>query len=96
MPTPSPAGTSPKAFASELVKLLVQVAWADHDVAATEAETLLAFARRNGLGESELKGLGDMLAGRIPLAPPNLGVLKQRRDREMLTSCMTRSCLRAI
>jgi uncharacterized tellurite resistance protein B-like protein len=79
MPTPSPAGTSPKTFASELVKLLVQVAWADHDVAATEAEALLTFARRSGLGDTELKALGDMLAGRVPLAPPNLGLLKQRR-----------------
>jgi uncharacterized tellurite resistance protein B-like protein len=68
-----------KAFASELVKLLVQVAWADHDVATAEAEALLAFARRQGPSPAELEALRNMLAGRTPLAPPNLGLLKERR-----------------
>jgi uncharacterized tellurite resistance protein B-like protein len=70
---------SPKAFASELVKLLVQVVWADHDVAPSEAEALMVFARRSGLPEAELTALQAMLTGRAPLAPPNLGMLKQRR-----------------
>jgi hypothetical protein len=48
-------------------------------VAAAEADTLLAYARRSGLSESELKSLSDMLSGRAPLAPPNLGLLKERR-----------------
>jgi len=66
-------------FTSELVKLLVQVAWADHDVAPAEAEALLAFARRRGLSTEEQSLLQDMLAGRAPLVPPNLGLLKPRR-----------------
>lgn len=66
-------------FASELVKLLLQVAWADHEVAPAEAEALLAFARRNSLPEAELLGLQAMLTGRAPLSPPNLGLLKERR-----------------
>jgi uncharacterized tellurite resistance protein B-like protein len=66
-------------FASELVKLLLQVAWADHDVAPAEAEALMAFARRSGLKPDELASLSAMLSGRAPLAPPNLGVLKARR-----------------
>lgn len=66
-------------FASELIKLLVQVAWADHDVAASEVETLVAFARRSGLEEAQIAGLTAMLEGRAPLQPPNLGLLKQRR-----------------
>lgn len=73
------ASASSKVFALELVKLLIQVAWADHDVAAAEAEALLAFARRNGLSETEMTSLSDMLSGRAPLAPPNLGLLKERR-----------------
>lgn len=68
-----------KVFALELVKLLVQVAWADHDVAPAEANALLAFARRSGFGDDELSGLSAMLTGRAPLAPPNLGLLKERR-----------------
>jgi uncharacterized tellurite resistance protein B-like protein len=76
---PSQAGVSNAQFSSELVKLLAQVAWADHDVAPSEAEALLAFARRSGLPEAELKALQAMLTGRAPLAPPNLGLLKARR-----------------
>jgi uncharacterized tellurite resistance protein B-like protein len=76
---PSGSNVRPQAFVSELVKLLVQVAWADHDVAPQEAEALLSYARRNGLPEAELASLQEMLAGRTPLAPPNLGLLKQRR-----------------
>lgn len=68
-----------KAYAIELVKLLVQVAWADDDVAPEEGQALLAFARRSGLGDDELQGLAAMLTGRAPLAPPNLGLLKERR-----------------
>jgi len=66
-------------FASELVKLLLQVAWADHEVAPAEAEALLAFARRSRLPEPELQALQAMLTGRAPLTPPNLGLLKRRR-----------------
>ena len=75
----SSAAVPPKVFALELVRLLVQVAWADHDVAPAEAETLLAFARRSGLDEQALADLSAMLAGGAPLAPPNLGLLKERR-----------------
>lgn len=75
----TPPAASPQVFALELVKLLVQVAWADHDVAPEESQALLAFARQRGLGEAELTALSAMLAGRAPLLPPNLGLLKQRR-----------------
>ncbi len=66
-------------FASELVKLLLQVAFADHEVAPAEAEALLAFARRSSLPARELEALQAMLTGRAPLLPPNLGLLKARR-----------------
>ena len=68
-----------RAFALELVKLLLQVVWADHDVAPAEAEALLGFARRSGLSDDEQQSLAAMLSGRAPLAPPNLGLLKARR-----------------
>jgi len=71
--------SSAAGFASELIKLLVQVAWADHDVAAAEAEALVAFAKRQGLPQHELDALQAMLTGRTPLIPPNLGLLKPRR-----------------
>jgi uncharacterized tellurite resistance protein B-like protein len=75
----SPSREPNKAFALELVRLLLQVAWADHDVAPAETEALLAFGRRSGLSQNELEELADMLAGRAPLVPPNLSVLKTRR-----------------
>jgi hypothetical protein len=68
-----------RAFALELVKLLLQVVWADHDVAAAEAEALLSFARRSGLSDDEQRSLSAMLSGRAPLIPPNLALLKPRR-----------------
>jgi uncharacterized tellurite resistance protein B-like protein len=74
-----PPSVSQAEYASELVKLLVQVAWADHDVAPAEVETLLGFARSNGLAQEELDSLQAMLTGQAPLVPPNLGLLKQHR-----------------
>jgi uncharacterized tellurite resistance protein B-like protein len=73
-------GDLPEAtFASELLKLLVQVAWADGEVAPAEREALLNYARRSGVSESELASLNAALTGRAPPAAPNLGLLKQRR-----------------
>jgi len=66
-------------FAFELVKLLLQVAWADDDVALKEADALLAFGRRSQLSEEQLELLADCLAGKTPLPPPHFGLLKERR-----------------
>jgi hypothetical protein len=78
MASDTPAVT-PRTFALELVKLLLQVVWADHDVAPAEADALLAFARRSGLTDAEQADISAMLSGRAPLALPNLGLLKARR-----------------
>jgi hypothetical protein len=89
---PSRPDVPPGTFASELVKLLLQVAWADHDVAPQEAEALMGFARHEGLEAEELEQLSAMLSGKSPLSPPNLGLLKERRTdtlravRELLLS----------
>jgi uncharacterized tellurite resistance protein B-like protein len=77
--TSAPPSVSPTVFASELVKLLLQVVWADHDVSPEESRALLEFARRSGLPEAEIAQLSECLAGRAPLSPPNLGLLKARR-----------------
>lgn len=75
----APAEVASKTFTLELVKLLLQVVWADHDVAPAEAEALSAFARRRGLSDAEQAEVAAMLSGRAPLTPPNLGLLKSRR-----------------
>jgi len=66
-------------FSFELLKLLLQVAWADDDVAQEEADALLAYGRKSLLSQDKLELLGQCLAGRAPLPPPNLGFLKERR-----------------
>lgn len=66
-------------FGFELLKLLLQVAWADDHVATEEAEALLEFARKQNLAPDQVQLMSDCLAGRAPLPPPNLGFLKQRR-----------------
>lgn len=75
----APSGAASGAFASELVKLLVQVAWADHDVAEAEIQLLMGYAQRQGLPGEEQQQLHAMLSGKAPLSPPNLGLLKTRR-----------------
>jgi uncharacterized tellurite resistance protein B-like protein len=79
MTTPKPSAIAGEQFAFELLKLLLQVAWADDDVAPEEADALLAYARKSLLSQDKLELLGQCLAGRAPLPPPNLGFLKERR-----------------
>ena len=66
-------------FALEVIKLLLQVAWADDEVAPEEAELLIAQAGRAGLAEEQIAELRTYLSGDAPLPPPNLGRLKERR-----------------
>lgn len=70
---------APDQFAFELMKLLLQVVFADDEVAHEEQATLLAFGRAHGLGEEQLETLSTCLAGKAPLPLPNLGFLKTRR-----------------
>ncbi|MBX3182514.1 MAG: hypothetical protein KF915_07790 [Polyangiaceae bacterium] len=66
-------------YSLELVKLLLQVVWADHEVSAEEASRLRDFAREQGLGEAQLTELDGYLQGSAPLPPPNLGMLRAHR-----------------
>jgi uncharacterized tellurite resistance protein B-like protein len=66
-------------FALEVVKLLLQVVWADGEVASEEAEALHDYAVRSGVGRAEIELLDACLTGDAPLPPPNLGLLKSRR-----------------
>jgi uncharacterized tellurite resistance protein B-like protein len=63
----------------EVVKLLLQAVFADHEVAAEEAEALHDYAVRAGVSAAELETLDLCLAGQRPLVPPNLGLLKSHR-----------------
>jgi uncharacterized tellurite resistance protein B-like protein len=70
---------APGQFAFELLKLLLQVAWADDDIQREEADALLAYGRKNQLTAEQLDLLAACLAGKAPLPPPNLGFLKTHR-----------------
>ncbi len=66
-------------YSLELVKLLLQVVWADHEVSSEEASRLRGFAADQGLSEAQLTELDGYLRGSAPLPPPNLGLLRERR-----------------
>jgi len=66
-------------FAFELLKLLLQVAWANDEIADQEAAALRAFANKSQLSPEQQAFLAEWLSGSAPLPPPNLGYLKDHR-----------------
>jgi uncharacterized tellurite resistance protein B-like protein len=66
-------------LALEIVKLLLQAVFADHEVATEEAEALHDYAVKSGVPRGEIETLDACLAGQQPLMPPNLGLLKGHR-----------------
>ncbi len=71
--------------AREILKLMIQAAWADHEVQTEEAEALMAAAAKIKLGEQELKDFKASIAGQKPLPAPDLGLLRAYKT-EALTS----------
>ncbi len=67
----------------ELVKLLVQVAWADHELAQEEVTTIRHLARALDTSPAFRRDLEDWLRGQQKLPPPDLALLRQDRDRVM-------------
>ena len=67
-------------FDNEVVKLLLQVAWADDEVDERETQMILGLGRSWGVPEPELKVLMDRLAQGLPLPQPNLALLRTRPD----------------
>src|SRR5258706_524600 len=76
---PSSAPDPNPNFAFEIIKLLLQVAWADHEVASDEAQALRDFAKQSGVSEAELATLEACLSGQERLPVPNLGMLREQR-----------------
>lgn len=72
----------PVAF--ELLKLLVQVAWADHQLHEGEVEGLLHLADALLPSDEKLAEVEAWLAGRAPLPPPDLQRLAGHGDAVML------------
>lgn len=72
----------PVAF--ELLKLLVQVAWADHKLHRDEIETMLHLADALLPSDERLAEVEAWLEGREPLPAPNLAVLREHPEDVLL------------
>jgi hypothetical protein len=70
-------------FDTEVVKLLLQVAWADDEVSAREKQMIFGLARSWFVPEPELKTLLEHLEHNRPLPMPNLKLLRTRVDAVM-------------
>lgn len=67
-------------FHWELMKLLLQVVWADDAVATPERRVLLGLANRLSLDAEQIGAVERLLDGGEALPPPNLTLLRSRRD----------------
>lgn len=64
----------------ETLKLLVQVAWADHEVTDDELEHVLSLAEQVGASEQDAELLRASLRDESTLPAPDLGLLRSHRD----------------
>ena len=69
----------------ETLKLLLQVAWADHQIEDAEAQRILERASGLGLLEVELETFKSYLSGESPLPAPDLGLLRLHREQVLAT-----------
>src|SRR4051794_28488678 len=66
-------------FCLEIVKLLLQVAFADDEIDPNEAAMLLDLAHRWQLPEAEIASLAQLIVKKERLPAPNLSLLKARK-----------------
>ena len=67
-------------FNIELLKLLLQMAWADRDLAPAERQFILGLGRSWSVPEGALHKLMGLLEEGAPLPEPDLEVLRTRPD----------------
>ncbi|MFL5319419.1 MAG: TerB family tellurite resistance protein [Myxococcaceae bacterium] len=72
--------TAEDRFNIEVIKLLLQVAWADGEVDEREALMILGVGRSWNVPELELKELRERLEKGNPLPQPDMALLKTRSD----------------
>jgi hypothetical protein len=61
----------------ETIKLLVQVAWADHEIAPEEVTFIIEAAKSANVSAHDVATLGEWLDDRMTLPPPDLGFLRK-------------------
>lgn len=67
-------------FNTEVLKLMLQLAWSDGQIDVQEVGTILGAARSWGVPEPEVAALKKALEGGVPLPAPDLGLLRGRPD----------------
>lgn len=72
--------TDKPAFYWELMKLLLQVAWADDIIEKSERKLVLKLAGRLRLNDVQIQTLEECLDGETPLPPPDLALLRKHRE----------------
>lgn len=69
--------------ATELLKLMLQLAWSDHELVDAERAYIRGLAHRLGLDPQRDGDLEGWIAGTLPLSAPDLGVLKSEAESVM-------------
>jgi hypothetical protein len=67
----------------EILGLLLQVAWADEEVASQEAAAIIGRARKLDIGDEHVELFEACLRGEKTLPPPNMGYLRDHRDQAL-------------
>ena len=67
-------------FAVEVLRLLVQVAFANDEISPAESVAILGQARARGVPAAEVGRLEAALAGKGPPPAPDLGMLRLHRE----------------
>ncbi len=67
-------------FNLEVLRLLLQLAWGDGRVEPAEAQMILGLGRSWSVPEPELAELSRQLEAGARLLPPNLALLRTRKD----------------
>jgi len=68
-----------KQLCIEILRLLIQVAWVDHEIADNERQHIMSVAKSADLGEKQLAELGAALNGDGQLPAPDLGYLREHK-----------------
>lgn len=70
----------------EILKLLLQVAWADHEVSADEIDHILEHATEAEMDADTVELLASCLRGERQLPAPDLGMLRAHKERALIAA----------
>jgi hypothetical protein len=77
--------TNDPTFNFEIIKLMLQAAFADLHLAPEEAELIMGRAEKLGLWPNQLAVVRSCLEGKRKLPPPDMGLLRLNRNEVLWT-----------